>query len=83
MYDLMIKVHTKFCGGKMKVKLCIKEVRERFGYTLKEMSKITGISSSHLNYLEKGERRATIDVLCQIAEKLHIDEKELYTKERE
>ena len=65
----------------MKVKLRLKEVREKLGYSLSELSKITGISKSHINYLENGERKATINVLCQIADKLHIDEKELYERE--
>ena len=67
----------------MKIKLCLREIRDKFGYSLSEMAKVTGISRSHLSYLEKGERKATINVLCQIAEKLHIDEKELYKKERQ
>lgn len=68
-------------GDEMQVRILLKEIRKEKHLTLEELSKITNISKSHLNYIEKGERKATIDVLCQIAKALNIDEKNLYEVE--
>lgn len=69
-------------GDKMKVKILLKQIRKERKLTLEELSKITNISKSHLNYIERGERKVTIDVLCQIAKSLNIDEKNLYEVEK-
>ena len=42
------------------------------------MSKMTGISKSHLNYIEKNEKDPTISVLVRIAMALNINVEELY-----
>ena len=39
---------------------------------------MTGISSSHLNYIEKNEKEPTISVLVRIAQVLNIEVKDLY-----
>lgn len=39
---------------------------------------MTGISSSHLNYLEKNEKEATLSVVVRIALALNIKVEELY-----
>lgn len=81
LYDLIKIVHT-IKGDNLKVLILLKKVREEKKLTLQQLAKITGISASHLNYIERGERKATIDVLCQIAQRLDVDEKELYRKEK-
>ena len=75
---VLIKYTNTIFGGKMKVKILLKQIREERHLTLEQLSKMTNISKSHLNYIEKGERKATIDILCQIAIALNTDEKELY-----
>ena len=39
---------------------------------------MTGISSSHLNYIEKNEKEATLSVAVRIALALNIQVEELY-----
>ena len=75
---VLIKYKKNIFGGKMNVNILLKQIREERHLTLEQLSKMTNISKSHLNYIEKGERKVTIDVLCQIAIALNTDEKELY-----
>jgi len=77
-YDTKQKVHTKHKGGKMRVEILLKDVRMKKGYSLQELSRITGISTSHLNYIENNEREPTISMLIRIALALKVDERELY-----
>lgn len=46
--------------------------------SLEELSAKSGISKSHLNYLERGEKEPSLSVVIRIALALNIDEKELY-----
>lgn len=45
---------------------------------MEQLAKMTGISSSHLNYIEKNEKEPTISVLVRIAQVLNIKIDELY-----
>lgn len=65
-------------GGTMQIIIKLKEVRERYNISLRELAKLTGISKSHLNYIEKGEREPSLSTIIRIAVALNIDEKELY-----
>lgn len=60
----------------------LKEVRERYNISIRELAKITGISKSHLNYIEKGEKEPSLSIIIRIAVALNIDEKELYEVKR-
>ncbi len=62
----------------MQIIIKLKEVRERYNISLRELAKLTGISKSHLNYIEKGEREPSLSTIIRIAVALNIDEKELY-----
>lgn len=63
------------------LKLYIREIREKKGLSQKKLSKLSGVSSSHIGYLENGEREPTISVLCKIAKALNVDIKELFKYE--
>ena len=39
---------------------------------------MTGISTSHLNYIEKNEKEPSISILVRISIALNVDIKELY-----
>ena len=39
---------------------------------------MTGISTSHLNYIEKNEKEPSISILARISIALNVDIKELY-----
>jgi len=62
----------------MNVEILLKEVREKKKVSLEQLSKLTGISTSHLNYIERQEREPTISMLCRIAIALKVDIKELF-----
>lgn len=62
----------------MQVIIKLKEIRKKYSISVRELAKKTGISESHLRYIEKGEREPTISMLVRIAVALNIDEKELY-----
>ena len=62
----------------MRVEILLKEVRKRKGYSLEKLSKLTGISSSHLNYIENNSKEPTISVLVRIALTLNVKIEELY-----
>lgn len=62
----------------MRVEILLKQVRLKKGYSLEELAKLTGISSSHLNYIERNEKEPSISMLLRIAIALNVDIKELY-----
>lgn len=74
----MDKIYVKRNGGAMQIIIKLREVRERYNISLRELAKLTGISKSHLNYIEKGEREPSLSTIIRIAVALNIDEKELY-----
>lgn len=65
----------------MKVIILLKEIREQKQISLEQLSKISGISKSHLNYIERQEKEPTLTVLIKIAKALNIDIKDLYEVE--
>lgn len=65
-------------GDYMHVEILLKEIREKKNISLEQLSRTTGISTSHLNYIERGVREPTISMLCRIAIALKVDVKELY-----
>lgn len=62
----------------MKIEILLREVREKRGLSLAQISKITGISKSHLNYIEKNEKEPSISMLVRISSALNVDIKDLY-----
>lgn len=62
----------------MKVEILLKEIRQEKGYSLDKLSKVTGISKSHLNYIEKNQKEPTITILARIALALNVKVEELY-----
>ena len=74
----MDRIYVKRMGGAMQIIIKLREVRERYNISLRELAKLTRISKSHLNYIEKGEREPSLSTIIRIAVALNIDEKELY-----
>lgn len=77
MYVKKKKGHTKQ-GGYMRIKILLKEIRNKKGISLEELSRATGISRSHLNYIERGEKEPTLSIALRICSALKIDIKEFY-----
>lgn len=57
----------------------IKQQRIMIPLTLQELSKISGVSSSHLGRIERGERFPSARILRKIAKPLGFDENYLFT----
>lgn len=62
----------------MRIEIILKKVRKEKGYSLEKLSKITGISSSHLNYIENNQKDPTITILVRISLALNVKLDELY-----
>ena len=62
----------------MRIEILLKEIRTKSGYSLEKLSKITGISSSHLNYIERNEKEPSFSNMIIISQALNIDLEELY-----
>lgn len=56
----------------------IREVRERKNLSQEELAKLSGISASHIGYIENGERQPTLLVMCKLADALKVSIDELY-----
>lgn len=67
----------------MKVKILLKEIRTKKNISLRKLENMTGISKSHLNYIENNEKEPTISILVRIALALDVDINELIKIERE
>lgn len=65
----------------MKVIILLKEIRKEKQISLEQLSKASGISKSHLSYIERQEKEPTITVLIKIAKALNIDIEDLYEVE--
>lgn len=66
----------------MQIIIKLKEVREKYNISIRDLARITGISKSHLNYIERGEKEPSLSIIIRIAVALNIDEKELYEVKR-
>jgi transcriptional regulator with XRE-family HTH domain len=56
----------------------IKQQRIAAGLTLRKLSDVSGVSSSHLGRIERGERFPSAYILQRIAKPLGFDESELF-----
>lgn len=75
---VILKARDTIDGGYMYIIIKLKEIREQKNLSLGDLAKKTGISKSHLNYIEKGEKEPSLSMIIRIAIALNIDEKELY-----
>ena len=57
----------------------LKQQRITVPLTLQELAKTSGVSSSHLGRIERGERFPSARILRKIAKPLGFDEDELFT----
>lgn len=62
----------------MRIEILLKQIRIKNGYSLQQLSKMTGISSSHLNYIEKNEKEPSLSMAVRIAQALNVKIDELY-----
>lgn len=57
----------------------LNEARIVQGYSILELSEITGISPSHISRIETGKRNPSVKMLQKLAIELNLDLKELLT----
>ena len=60
------------------VKIKIKSIRRSKGYTIRQLSEMSGISKSQIARIENGEQSPTIDTLCEIAKALGVSANDTY-----
>lgn len=56
----------------MKIKILLGEIRTRRGMSLEVLSKKSGVSRSHINFIENRMRNPTISVMCKLAKALGV-----------
>lgn len=56
----------------------IREERRARGLTLVELSRLSGVSKSHISEIETGKQMPTLQVLCLLAGALEINPENLY-----
>ena len=59
--------------------ILLKQQRLRLPLTLRELTDLSGVSSSHLGRIERGERYPSASILRRIAKPLGFEEDELFT----
>ncbi len=64
------------------IKFFIREIREKKGLSQSDLARLSGVSASHIGYIENGERQPTLLTMCRLAEALKVDIKELYKYKR-
>ncbi|HUA31971.1 MAG TPA: helix-turn-helix transcriptional regulator [Candidatus Binataceae bacterium] len=56
----------------------IKQRREAFALTQRELAQKLGVKASHIAYLENGRRRPSLSLLARIADTLDLDKQRLF-----
>lgn len=62
----------------MRIEILLKDIRKNQNITLRELSKRTGISISHLNDIENNYKMPSLLIAVIIAKKLKIHISDLY-----
>ena len=60
------------------IELLIKDIRKEKGITLEQLSKATGVSTSHINDIENNKKEPSLSIAVLLAKALKVDIKELY-----
>lgn len=62
----------------MRIEFQIRDIRKKNNISLKELSRKTGISKTHLNDIENNIKMPSLLISIIIAEELSVDIKEIY-----
>ena len=62
----------------MRIEILLKDIRRNQNITLRELSKRTGVSISHLNDIENNYKKPSLLISVIIAKKLKIHISDLY-----
>ena len=61
------------------MKLAIRQVREKRGWTQKYVAEKVGITQTMLLKIETGQRKPSYDVLVKLEELFHMDHRKLFS----
>lgn len=61
------------------MRILLSHVRTSKGFSIAELSRRSGISVSHIFYIENCMRTPTITVLCKLARALNVKPEDLYS----
>lgn len=75
---VLVIMYILMQGERMKVEILLKQVRIQKNMSLRELEKKSGISKTHLNYIELQEKEPTISILLRIAKALDVQINDLY-----
>ena len=58
--------------------ILLKFVRYRRNLTIRDLSKLSGVSKTHISRIERGTEIPTLNVICKLASALGVLPEELY-----
>lgn len=64
----------------LKIEMLIKQIREQKNISLRELSRRTGISDSHLSNIERGEKETVLSKLLMIADALDVEITDIFKR---
>lgn len=56
----------------------IRDIRKEKGITQEDLAFKAGVNRAYIGYIERGERKPSVDILAKIAKVLHVDLKSLF-----
>ncbi len=62
----------------MKIVLLVKQIRKEQHLTLKQLSIKSGVSTTHINDIEKGEKGPSLEIMIKLAKALNTSIELLY-----
>lgn len=62
----------------MKIVLLVKKIRKEQHLTLKQLSIKSGVSTTHINDIEKGEKGPSLEIMIKLAKALNTSIESLY-----
>lgn len=65
-------------GGKMRIEILVKQIRKEKHITLEQLSRRTGISTTHINDVENNLKEPGLSIMVRLAKALNMDIRDLY-----
>lgn len=63
---------------KLHIELLIKEIRKEKNITLDELSKLSGVSKTHINDIENNKKEPTLSIAVALAKALNVQLTDLF-----
>lgn len=62
----------------MRIELLIKDIRIKKGYTLKQLSRISGVSTTHINDIENNFKKPSFSIILALCKALKVNVNDIY-----